>query len=113
MLLSVCDRRLRGGAATDEGRGEAARASADGDPADLDPRGVEAWDGPFVRPAQYPATRVGGEPANRVRYGRRDLYGHKGRNAQRPGLSTPRGGGISSGGDSGVIPFQGAEEGFA
>src|SRR5215203_770891 len=112
MLLSVCDRRLSGGAAEDEGRGQAARVPAGGDPADLDPRGVEAWDWPSVRRAQHPAARVHGEPAHRVGYGWGDLYGHKGRNAQGPGLPTPRGSEFSTHGDGSIVFLQGAEEGF-
>src|SRR5215204_4404065 len=112
MLLSVCNRRLRGGVAEDEGRGQAARVPADGDPADLHPRGVEAWDRLSVRPAQHPAARVHGEPAHRVRYGWRDLYGHKGRNAQGPGLPTSRWSAFSTRGDPSIVLLQGAEESF-
>src|SRR5215207_10720393 len=66
--MSVCNRRLRGASAEDEGRGEATRVSADGDPADLYPRGVQAGARLFARTAQHPAVCVHGEPAYCVRY---------------------------------------------
>src|SRR5919107_2754791 len=109
-LQYVCNDRLCSSTAEDEGRGEAARVPADGDPSYLDPRGVETWDRPFVRPAQHPAARVRGEPAYRVRYEWRDLYGHKGRNTQGPYLPAPRGGGISTCYGGSVVLFQGAEK---
>src|SRR5215210_5198220 len=103
MLLPICNRRLRGGLAEDEGRGQAARVPADGDPADLDPRCVKAGDRPSVPLAEYLAARVYGEPTHRVGYGRRDLYGHKGRNAQGHGRTGPRWGMILSRGDGLVV----------
>ena len=50
-LQYVCNDRLCSSTAEDEGRGEAARVPADGDPSYLDPRGVEARDRPSVHPA--------------------------------------------------------------
>src|SRR5688572_26654499 len=108
MLLSVCNDRLCSSTAEDEGRGKAAGVPADGDSSYLDTRGVEARDRPSVRPAQHPATRVHGEPAHRMCYGWRDLYGHEGRYAQGPGLTTPRWRKISTSGEGSVVLLHGS-----
>src|SRR5918994_6489176 len=88
-VLLVCDRRFRRDTAEDEGRGEAARVPADGDTADLDPGGVEAGDQLRIHLLQYPATRIHGETAHRMRYVRCDLHGHEGREMQRSEETRP------------------------
>src|SRR5215210_113607 len=113
MLSSVCDRRLCGGRAEDEGRSKAARVPTDGDATDLDTRGVKAGDRLFVLLAEHPAVRVHGEPTDRMRYGRRDLYCHKWWYAQGPGLSGPRGGETPARGDGSVVLLEGTRERFA